>query len=153
MQFSSRTHYGLRAMTELARAYGQGPLALSEIAKTEHLPLAYLEQVIAPLRKAGLVGGTRGLRGGYQLTRPPSQIAVGHIVRVLEGPIVPVVCTSESYEPGSCEREPACASRLVWQRVRDSIARALDSITLADLCQDPDRITLNEPEGLPARAG
>jgi Rrf2 family protein len=122
-------------MTELAHAYGRGPIALSEVARVEHISLGYLEQLIAGLRRAGLVEGTRGASGGYQLARPPAEITVGEVYRVLEGPIAPVECVDVGYVAGSCEREPACASRSIWQRVQVSINQVLDSTTLADLCQ------------------
>lgn len=133
MKVSSRAHYGLRAMTQLAQAHGSGLLSLSEIARAEHLPLAYLEQLVAELRRAGLVEGTRGLHGGYRLSRAPEAITVGEVYRILEGPIAPVECTAEDYLPGSCEVENGCLSRSVWRRVQDSIAAVLDSTTLADL--------------------
>lgn len=133
MKVTSRGHYGLRVMTQLALAYGEGPLALGEVARREQLSLAYLEQLITPLRKAGLVEGTRGQHGGYWLARTPGDITVGEVIRALEGPIAPVECVAESYVPGSCEREPECLSRPVWQRVRESIAQVLDGITLADV--------------------
>ena len=122
-------------MTQLAGMHGQGLLSLAEIARNELLPLAYLEQLVGDLRRAGLVEGVRGLHGGYRLTRAPEQITVGEIYRVLEGPIAPVECTAEDYLPHSCEREDGCLSRSVWTRVRDSISAVLDSTTLADLCQ------------------
>lgn len=133
MKVSSRAHYGLRAMTQLSGAYGDGLLSLTEIARAEHLPLAYLEQVVAELRRAELVEGTRGLHGGYRLRRPPTEITVGEIYRVLEGPIAPVECTAEDYEPGACDLEDGCLSRSVWLRVQESISQVLDATTLADL--------------------
>jgi Rrf2 family protein len=120
-------------MTQLAQAYGGGLLSLSEIARAEHLPLAYLEQLVAELRRAGLVEGTRGLHGGYRLSRGPETITVGEVYRILEGPIAPVECTAEDYLPGSCEVENGCLSRSVWLRVQESISAVLDSTTLADL--------------------
>ena len=138
MKVSSKAHYGLRAMTELARAYGRGPIALSEVARVEHLSLGYLEQLVATLRRAGLVEGMRGASGGYRLARPPSAITVGEIYRALEGPIGPVECLEDGYVPGACEREPSCASRSIWRRVRSSIEQVLDSTTLADLCDEGD---------------
>lgn len=124
-------------MTELARAHGHGLLSLAEISRTELLPLAYLEQLIGELRRAGLVEGVRGLHGGYRLTRPPTEITVGEVYRVLEGPIAPVECTADDYLPHSCEREEGCLSRSVWERVRSSIAAVLDSTTLEDLRHEP----------------
>src|SRR5205085_10129082 len=76
MRVSSKAHYGLRMMTELAKAYGQGPRSLTEVARIEHLPLAYLEQLVGALRRGGLVESTRGVHGGYQLSQPPEQITV-----------------------------------------------------------------------------
>ncbi len=136
MKVSTRAHYGLRAMTELARMHGNGLLSLAEISRTEGLPLAYLEQLIGELRRAGLVEGVRGLHGGYRLTRPPSRITVGDVYRVLEGPIAPVECTAENYLPMSCEREPGCFSRGLWERVRDSITSVLDATTLEDMSRE-----------------
>jgi Rrf2 family transcriptional regulator, cysteine metabolism repressor len=138
VKVSTRAHYGLRAMTELARAHGQGLLSLAEIARAESLPLAYLEQLVGELRRAGLVEGVRGLHGGYRLTRAPREMTVGEIYRVLEGDIAPVECTAEDYLPRSCAREDQCLSKSVWARVQASIAAVLDSTTLEDLCRsDP----------------
>jgi Rrf2 family cysteine metabolism transcriptional repressor len=120
-------------MTQLSQAYDRGLLSLTEIAKAEHLPLAYLEQLVGELRRARLVEGTRGLHGGYRLSRPPTSITVGEIYRVLEGPIAPVECTTEDYQSGSCDLENECLSRSIWLRVQESITQVLDSTTLADL--------------------
>lgn len=133
MKISSRVHYGLRALTQLATHYDSGLLSLTDIARNECLPLAYLEQLVGELRRAGLVEGTRGLHGGYRLSRSPEAITVGEVYRVLEGPIAPVECTAEDYSPGSCSVEHGCLSRSVWMRVRDSISQILDATTLADL--------------------
>jgi Rrf2 family protein len=136
-------------MTQLARSYHSGLLSLTEIARAEQLPLAYLEQLVGELRRAGLVEGTRGLHGGYRLSRAPEAITVGNVYRVLEGPIAPVECTAEDYRPGSCSLENGCLSRSVWQRVQESILQVLDSTTLADLagpCAGPSSIPLTTLE-------
>jgi len=134
LHVSQRAHYGLRAMTELAKAYGQGRLSLAEIAEAESLPAGYLEQLVVPLRRAGLVDGARGAHGGYELTSPPAGVTVGAVIRALEGPVTPVECPDTEYVAGSCVRESACLSKSVWQRVKHSVDEVLDSITLADLC-------------------
>src|SRR5689334_13508715 len=134
MKVSTRVHYGLRAMTELARSYRNDRLlSIAEIARSEGLPLAYLEQLVGELRRAGLVEGTRGVRGGYRLARAPEAITVGEVYRVLEGEVAPVDCTAEDYLPGSCAREPVCLSRGIWARVQAAILGVLDSTTLDDL--------------------
>jgi Rrf2 family protein len=122
-------------MVELARSYGQGPLPLTKVSRSQNISLAYLEQIVAPLREAGLVVSTRGAYGGYHLAREPQAITVGDILRVLEGPIAPVQCASEVRRGGHCEREEVCLTRPVWEKVRDSIVTALDSTTLADLIE------------------
>jgi len=135
MKVSTRVHYGLRAMTELARSYREEEKLLStaEIARSEGLPVAYLEQLVGELRRSGLVEGTRGVRGGYRLARAPESITVGEIYRVLEGEVAPVDCTAEDYLPGSCAREPVCLSRGIWARVQAAILGVLDTTTLDDL--------------------
>jgi|SRR5579864_4919639 len=140
MKVSTRVHYGLRAMTELARSFREDKLlSIAEIARNEGLPVAYLEQLVGELRRAGLVEGTRGVRGGYRLARAPEAITVGEIYRVLEGEVAPVDCTAEDYLPGSCAREPLCLSRGIWARVQAAILSVLDSETLDDLLQSEGR--------------
>jgi Rrf2 family cysteine metabolism transcriptional repressor len=138
MKVSSRTHYGLRAMTELAKVHGGGALSLSEIASREGMPLPYLEQVIGQLRKAGLVEGTRGAHGGYRLTRSPDEIKVGEIVRVLDGPdaTAPVECVADGYVDGSCARDTECLSKPLWGRVKAAMDIVLFTTSLGDLCRD-----------------
>jgi Rrf2 family cysteine metabolism transcriptional repressor len=135
MKLSTREQYGVRAMVELARSYGQGPLPLAEVSRLQNISLAYLEQIVAPLREAGLVVSTRGAHGGYHLAREPHAITVGDILRALEGPIAPVQCVSEVRQADRCEREEVCLTRHVWEKVRDSIVTALDSTTLSDLIE------------------
>src|SRR5947209_590938 len=145
IRFSTRGEYGIRMMMDLARHYGQGPQPLSEIARHEALSAAYLEQLVGRLRKAGLLASRHGAHGGYELTRPPADITVGEVMRVLEGPISPQICATEGETDLLCERQVFCGANLVWERVRDSVAQALDSLTLADLI--PARASL------PAGAG
>jgi Rrf2 family cysteine metabolism transcriptional repressor len=119
-------------MIALARSYPEGPVPLAEIAKAEGLSRSYLEQLIACLRKAGLVESTRGMRGGYRLTDSPGAMTAGQVVRALEGPIALAECASE-VDTGCCARESDCASKHFWQQVRDNIAQVMDGTTLADL--------------------
>jgi len=150
MRISSRAHYGLRMMTELGKAYGQGPLSLTEIARTEHLPLAYLEQLVAPLRRGGLVEGTRGVHGGYRLTRDPAVVSVREIIELLEGKVAPVECLTDTYLPGGCVREPDCHSRSLWGRLQAAVNGVLGGTTLQDLISEAAAApTLPEPGLIP----
>ena len=130
---STRGEYGMRLMVDLARHFGEGSVSLHVVATREQLPEAYLEQLVASLRKAGLVQGKRGAGGGYILSRDPSAITAGDIVRALEGPIEPQICTAEGVAVVNCVLQPGCATHHVWLAVQKNIATALDSMTLAQL--------------------
>jgi Rrf2 family protein len=142
MMFSTKAEYGVRVMVELARRNGEEPVPLAEIAANDGLPLAYLEHLVARLRKAGLVDSRRGSRGGYLLARSPVEITMAEVVEALEGSIAPIECISEGPD-GSivCSRESdpghACPTKLLWTRVRLSIVRTLQETTLADLLLAP----------------
>ncbi len=120
-------------MVALAHHYGDGPLSITEIARESSVPPAYLEQLIAPLRRAGLVESKRGAHGGYLLRRAPADVRVGDVYRVMEGPVAPMDCVSEDEADQTCPLIEGCETRPVWLKVRDSIVEALDSTTLADL--------------------
>jgi Rrf2 family transcriptional regulator, cysteine metabolism repressor len=137
MKVSTRGEYGVRAMVALAHHYGDGPLSIAEIARQSNIPPAYLEQLIAPLRRADLVTSRRGARGGYILSRDPSEIRVGDVYRVMEGPVAPMDCVSEDLTDQTCPLIDGCETRPIWVKVRDSIVEALDSTTLADLARKP----------------
>jgi len=144
LKLSTRAEYGLRAMFELARQFGQGPISLRSIAEEQDISENYLEQLIAALRKAGLVESVRGAQGGYMLPVPPERISVGDIIRVLEGPIAPMECVSED-STVDCGRAGTCASRIIWEKVRDSIAKVLDSFTLMDMVLEAEKMTKAQP--------
>jgi Rrf2 family transcriptional regulator, cysteine metabolism repressor len=142
MMFSTKAEYGVRVMVELARRAGEAPIPLAEIAEHDGLPLAYLEHLVARLRKAGLVDSRRGSHGGYLLARPASEITMAEVVEALEGSIAPIECISEAAD-GSivCARESVvdhvCPTKLLWTRVRSSIVGTLRDTTLADLLVGP----------------
>lgn len=135
MKLSTRAHYGLKAIFDLAQHFGPEPVSVKNIAERQNLSEHYLEQLIAMLKKAGLVKSFRGSQGGYTLARDPAGITVGEVVRALEGPIAPVFCVSEE-SPGDCDEADYCITRTVWARVRDGIAGVMDSITLEDMCRE-----------------
>ncbi len=133
IKFSTRGEYGIRMMVEIARHFERGPVSLTDVARAEDLPLPYLEQLVGRLRKAGLLVSHHGARGGYELSRTPKEITIGHVLRALEGPIAPMMCASEVHDDVECARQSRCTVTSVWLRVRDAVAGALDSITLAEL--------------------
>lgn len=134
-------------MVQLARHFGTGPASLAGVAAEEDLPRAYLEQLVVSLREAGLVVSTRGAHGGYELARPPEQIAMSEVLRALEGPIAPMFCASDDPEHATtCDRSARCTVNVLWVRVRDAITSTLESMTLADLA--PPRLAgVDEPQG------
>jgi Rrf2 family protein len=145
--FSTKGEYGVRLMVQLGRHYGTGPASLAGIAAEEDLPRAYLEQLVVNLREAGLVVSTRGAHGGYELSRPPEAIAMGEVLRALEGPIAPMICASDDPEHAiGCDRSARCTVNILWVRVRDAIVSTLDSMTLADLVP-PRGSVPTSPEG------
>jgi Rrf2 family protein len=140
-------------MAQLARRHGTGPASLTDIAEEEALPRAYLEQLVISLRDAALVHSTRGAHGGYELTRPPEEIVMGEVLRALEGPIAPMICVTDDPDHLVCERVGHCTVNFMWVRVRDAIAGALDSMTLADLVPTTARIGRAGLPALGARSG
>jgi len=136
MKISTRGRYGLRAMVDLAADYGECK-NLKSIAKSQGLSEAYLEQLIMPLKKAGIVESIRGAQGGYRLSRPPEDMTAGEILKVLEGPMYPVDCLSDeegtSCGTANCE---ICATKNLWAKIYERVNDLLESVTLADLVQD-----------------
>jgi Rrf2 family cysteine metabolism transcriptional repressor len=135
LRVSTKGEYGVRIMVDLARHYSERPRSLTDISQAEALPLAYLEQLVKLLREAEppLVVSTRGAHGGYRLSRSPDKISMGEIVRILEGPISPMICATEGEMSQVCSFLDACKTKYLWARVRDAVAQTLDSITLAEL--------------------
>ena len=142
MMFSTKAEYGVRVMVELAKHAGEEPVPLAEIAAKDGLPLAYLEHLVARLRKAGLVDSRRGSRGGYMLARSAVEITMAEIVEALEGSIAPIECITEGAD-GSivCSRETdpghVCPTKLLWTQVRLAVVQTLQDTTLADLVLGP----------------
>ena len=140
MIFSSKAEYGVRLMVELGRQSPEHPTSLKAIADAEGLPLAYLEQVVARLRKAGLVMSARGAHGGYWLARPAEEIEMDEVVQALEGAIAPMECfvtlpTNRVTCSHQVDLGRACATKLLWTRVQGGVIKALQGTTLAELVE------------------
>ena len=132
MRVSAKELYGLRAMSEVARHHGQGPLSLSEVARSQGISQAYLEQIAIDLRRAGLLHSKRGAQGGYYLAHAPEAMTAGDVIRALEGSILPIQCVAEQ-KCTPCSLEDRCSARGIREQVRGRLIETLDSITLADL--------------------
>ena len=133
MKLSTRGRYGIHAMYDLAKHYGDGPQSLKLIAERQGIPEAYLEQLIAILRKEKLVISNRGAQGGYRLASEPAQMTVGQVLRALEGGLNLVDCLLEE---DSCGKTCACPSRVVWMKIRDGLNSIVDGITLQDMIDE-----------------
>lgn len=130
MKLSTRSRYGMRAIFELAKEYGQGPLQIKTIAEREGISNKYLEQLVSILKSAGLVRSIRGPKGGYILAKPPEDINLKDVFSVLEGPLNTVECLDDERY---CKRCPECVTRDIWMEVQNSITSVLEANTLKDL--------------------
>ena len=131
---AQKTRYALRSLLYIAEDTEGAPVQLARIAETQRVPPKYLELIMLDLKKANLVTSTRGPRGGYRLTREPSEISFGEIVRAMEGPIALVSCASVNfYAPcGDCHDEATCAIRRAFAILRDQSSQLLEGISLAE---------------------
>jgi Rrf2 family cysteine metabolism transcriptional repressor len=135
MKLSTKGRYGVKSMLDLALHNGEGPIALKSIAERQEISENYLEQLFATLKKAGYVNSIRGAQGGYILAHRPQNITIGAILRALEGSLAPVDCVVED-EPNKCLKSDRCVTKMVWEKIRDKVNEAVDSITLADLVDE-----------------
>ncbi|EKX94861.1 Rrf2 family transcriptional regulator [Selenomonas sp. oral taxon 138] len=147
MKLSTKGRYSVTALYELALHYGEGVVPLKTIAQTQLISETYLEQLMVPLRRTGLVESVRGAQGGYTLALPPEEITIGRIITAVEGPIALVDCLLTDAEAGdqSCVRVGQCVTRQIWKEVRDSINAVLNNISLADLMErNQNRVGCNQ---------
>jgi Rrf2 family transcriptional regulator, cysteine metabolism repressor len=138
--FTTKAEYGVRLLVELGRQPQDHPVSLKAIADAENLPLAYLERIVALLRRAQLVESTRGAHGGYQLARKPQDIAMDEVVLALEGSLAPMECfVDDRSEDGKvlCSHHDdsgrGCATKLLWTRVQVGVLKTLADTSLAEL--------------------
>ena len=143
MKLSTKGRYGLRAFIDLAVYGEEGPVSLTSIAARQEISLNYLEQLMAKLRKAGLVESIRGVNGGYRLARPAEEISVGAVLRALEGDLKPVECAGiDAGKESHCTGSGTCVSRIVWKRINDSINNTVDSIFIGGLVRESKNINI-----------
>jgi Rrf2 family protein len=145
MRLSKRGEYGLRAMIRLAETSqmdgSPAMLQIKEISQREQISPKFLEQILLTLKNAGLLHSKMGVSGGYYLAKPASEITLGQIFRVLDGPVAPIKCVSQmAYESCGCPNEETCGLRLAMNDVRNAIAGILDNTSLADITKRQNAI-------------
>ncbi len=149
MIFTTKAEYGVRLLVELGRQGSGQPVSLKAISEAEGLPLAYLERIVALLKKAALVESTRGAHGGYRLSRPAESITMDEVVLALEGAVAPMSCFVDDSQDGRVlcshvdDHGHACATKLLWTRVQGGVIKALAHTTLAELVAFSDRSQLS----------
>ena len=152
MRLSRRSEYGLRALIDLVRHEGEGPIPLTSLATRNRLPQKFLEQIMATLKHAGIVRTTLGTHGGYAIAVQPAAVSIGRIIRLLDGALAPLSCVSlRYYERCSCPDEATCGLRDTMIDVRDAMLEVLDKETLAELAARPGRASI-DPRGRHADA-
>ena len=149
---SKRTQYGLKAMQALGRRYREGPVLIGTLATEEVIPVKFLEAILLDLKGRGLLESKLGRKGGYCLAHPPSEITLGAIIRVLEGPLAPLPCASETAYKAceECVDVVNCGTRIIMRRVRDAMSEVLDQTTLAELLKQVEegQMPIEKPEAL-----
>lgn len=130
MKISTKGRYALRLMLDLALNQDGGPVSLRDVAGRQGISEKYLEQLVSPLTRGGLLRSIRGAAGGYLLTREPREYTAGEIIRTQEGSLAPVECAEGA---GCCEREEGCATVELYRRIKAAVDSVVDSVTLADL--------------------
>jgi len=138
MRISHRCEYGLRALLELAKQAGEGPVRIEEIARRQTIPKKFLANLLVQLKRGGFVQSKKGPEGGYYLALPPRQIKLGEVVRFIDGPIAPIQCVSRTLGE-RCEIGGRCGYFPVWKRVRDAISEIVDRTTVADVLAEQER--------------
>jgi Rrf2 family protein len=152
MRLSRRSEYGLRALIDLVRNDGNGPVALAVLAERNALPTKFLEQIMATLKHGGVVRTTLGAHGGYAMAADASTVTIGRVIRLLDGALAPVSCVSlRYYGRCSCPDEATCPLREVMIDVRDAMLEILDHETLAQLAARQGQVSI-DPRGLHADA-
>ncbi len=137
VQVSQKSRYALRALFELARRHGQGPVTIDDIAQRQAIPPRFLAAILNQLKQAGLLHSIRGAKGGYELARRPAELTVGEMMRVTEGGIAPTGCVDDN--PEGCPLYPDCAFLPLWCRAADAIANVYDNTTFSDLLEENKR--------------
>lgn len=135
MSLSQKCQYSLRAVFELAKHYGEGPVKIADIAARQAIPARFLEVILNQLKQAGFVESRRGSMGGYVLTRSPTTLTVGDIIRYVEGPLSPVQCMATAYED-QCPLRGDCAFLPMWEKAQEALSEVYDTTSFENLVEE-----------------
>ena len=138
MHITYKGDYALKTILDLAIYYGNGPVAIPDLAKRLDIPVKFLEQILLDLKRGRFVESRRGKVGGYLLAKEPSRIKVGEVIRFIDGPIAPVTCVQEDYK--GCSEKNRCVFRSIWKKVARSTSEIVDHITFEDLVKQNKKL-------------
>ncbi|MBW1673827.1 MAG: Rrf2 family transcriptional regulator [Deltaproteobacteria bacterium] len=144
MKLSTRARYGTRVLLELSLHWGEGPVLLKDISQRQQIPLPYLQQLIGPLVKEGIIKTARGARGGISLLKLPKKITLSEAIQILEGSITPVACVDN---PEIYSRSDTCVTHDIWAEVKKAMDGVLESTTFEDLVERKRKKMKNDPIG------
>jgi Rrf2 family protein len=139
MLVSQKCQYALRALFELGRRNGDGPVKIADIADAQAIPVRFLEVILNQLKQGGFVRSQRGNSGGYILDRPPENLTVGEVIRFVQGPVVPVECVLGKPKSRKCPFYGDCVFLPMWERVEKALAGVYDTTTIQDLVNQKAR--------------
>ncbi len=147
MRLSTKGEYASRAMLELAFHYENQPLHIRDISRAQSIPQRFLEQILLQLKRAGYLRSRKGPDGGYYLSRPPADINIAEVIRVMDGPLAPIDCVSVTAHE-VCPHEKSCSLKLLWKEVRDAVAEILERTTLEDLVERSKKRGIGQKRGV-----
>ncbi len=137
MSVSQKCQYALRAVFELAKRKGAGPITAADIAAAQAIPRGFLEVILVELKKASFITSRRGMRGGYQLAALPNSLTVGDIIDSVDGPVAPIKCVADA--PSDCQLHGSCVFLPMWERVQAAVSEIYNSTTFQDLMDGDHR--------------
>jgi len=150
MKISTKGRYGLKAVVDIAyvmQKHSEKCVSIKSIAERQGISENYLEQIVSPLKKARIVNSIRGANGGYYLAKPAEELTAGEVLRILEGPLVPVDCVIDGTNVCGQVDCDLCVMKSAWHKITDKISEVIDSITIAELAQDFDALSYLKQKG------
>jgi Rrf2 family cysteine metabolism transcriptional repressor len=129
---SQKSQYAVRAVLELAKRHGSGPVKAAQVAEAQYIPVRFLENILNQLRQAGTIESVRGKEGGYRLGRTPQEISVGEVVRLVQGAMSEIECAGATGD-AACSLQTGCVLLPMWQKAHQAMMDVFDGTTFQDL--------------------